>query len=87
MAEQHIITVHPIAGVDFRMLPEAVAVTVRYYAKMEGSPSDKAQFSNVVQAVTISLTAAQAKEIASSLERAAQMLQAHHNPSVLPDLG
>lgn len=74
------ITVHPIAGFDFRMVPDGVAVTVRYYAKVDAAAPNEIQFSNVKQALTVGLTAAQAKDLASSLQRAAQMIESRAGP-------
>jgi hypothetical protein len=75
MTEQITITVHPIAGVDFRMIPDGVAVTIRYYSKADNMTAEDVQFSSTVQTVTVGFTAAQAKELASSFERAATMIQ------------
>lgn len=76
MTEQVTIMVHPIAGVDFRIIPDGVAVTIRYYMRAENATANDVQFGNTVQAVTVGFTAAQAKELASSFERAATMVEA-----------
>jgi hypothetical protein len=75
MAGNEALTVHPIAGFDFRVVPNGVAVTVRYYVKGDNAPPNEAQPSYVMQSLTIGLTAAQAKDTASSLERAAQLIE------------
>jgi hypothetical protein len=81
MSEQDAkITVHPIAGVDFRMVPDGVAITIRYYAKTDAAPPNEVQFSSVEQSLTVGLTAAQVKDIASSLLRAAQMIESRAGP-------
>jgi hypothetical protein len=64
------ITVHPIAGIDFQMVPQGVAVTIRYYGQ---DGTDVATSS--MQSLTVGLTAAQALDVAGSLQRAAQMIQ------------
>ena len=48
--------VHPIAGFDFRMVPNGVAITVRYYVKSNAVSDDAAQPNFVTQAVTVGLT-------------------------------
>jgi hypothetical protein len=73
-AEDKII-VHPIAGLDFRIVPQGVAMTVRYYVQAKGAGANEAQFTSAMQALTVGLTATQATELASSLQRAAQMIQ------------
>jgi hypothetical protein len=77
MSEKEIqkIIVHPIAGFDFRIIPDGVAVTIRYYVQ-EGGDAKSEPKSTVMQSLTVGLTAVQATEVASSLERAAQMIQA-----------
>ena len=75
------ITVHPIAGADFRIVPPGVAVTVRYYVKTEGTAPDEVQFSNTVQTLTFGLTATQATDLANSLQRAAQIIQSRTGPN------
>jgi hypothetical protein len=75
MTEQVKITVHPIAGIDFRMVHDGVAVTIRYYAKADSATPNGAQFSTKEQAVTVGFTATQAKELADSFQRAAQMIE------------
>jgi hypothetical protein len=73
--EIHKIIVHPIAGFDFQIVPDAVAVTIRYYVQGGGDAKSEPK-STTMQSLTVGLTAVQATEIASSLERAAQMIQA-----------
>jgi hypothetical protein len=70
------ITVHPIAGVDFQIVPQGVAMTIRYYTP-EGGDAASAS----MQGLTVGLTAAQATDVASSLQRAAQMIQARSGPT------
>jgi hypothetical protein len=69
------IIVHPIAGVDFRMVPNGVAMTLRYYVKSGSSPSDEAKPNYTSESVTVGLTAIQAGEIAASLQRAVQIIE------------
>jgi hypothetical protein len=77
------ITIHPIAGIDFQMVPEGVAVTVRYYApkKERDATTNEVQFSNVVQSLTVGFTADQAKVRADSFQRAAQMIESRTSPN------
>jgi hypothetical protein len=71
------IIIQPIAGLDFRIVPHGLAMTIRYYVQAD----DAAANQNAVQALTVGLTAAQAIELASSLQRAAQMIQAQAGPA------
>jgi hypothetical protein len=66
------IIIHPIAGLDFRIVPHGLAMTIRYYVQAD----DAAANQNAMQALTVGLTAAQAIELAGSLQRAAQMIEA-----------
>jgi hypothetical protein len=85
MAEKETaIIVHPIAGLDFRIVPNGVAMTVRYYAKVDAAPDDEAQPSFTTEALTVGLTAAQAKDVANSLQRAAQMIESNPEQSTKP---
>jgi hypothetical protein len=61
MAGNEALTVHPIAGFDFRVVPNGVAVTVRYYVKGDNAPPNEAQPSYVVQSLTIGLTSSSSK--------------------------
>src|SRR5579864_8486713 len=64
------------SGFDFRMVPNGVAVTIRYYIKAETEAPDDDQF--IEQSLTVGITAAQAKDLANSFERAVQLIE---NPS------
>ena len=75
------IIVHPIAGLDFQIIPQGVAMTVRYYAQAKDARGNEAQFTSVMQALTVGLTATQAEEVASSLQRAAQMIESRTGPA------
>jgi len=52
-----------------------MAMTVRYCVKTDAAQTDQAQSSFTTQALTVGLTAAQANEVASSLQRAAQLIE------------
>jgi hypothetical protein len=75
------IIVHPIAGLDFQIIPQGLAMTVRYYAQAKDARENEAQFSSAMQALTVGLTATQATDLASSLQRAAQMIQSRTGPA------
>jgi|HubBroStandDraft_2_1064218.scaffolds.fasta_scaffold1104347_1 hypothetical protein len=76
------ITVNPIAGVDFLIIPQGVALTIRYYAQEAGAAAtNEREKTSSMQSLTVGLTAAQATEIASSLQRAAQMIQSRTDPA------
>jgi hypothetical protein len=76
------ITVHPIAGVDFKIVPKGVALTIRYYVKeMSAAATNERQASFATQSLTVGLTATQATDIASSLQRAVQMIQSDTGPA------
>jgi hypothetical protein len=77
-AEDKII-IQPIAGLDFQIIPHGLAMTIRYYVQVD----DAAASQNAMQALTVGPTAAQAIELASSLKRAAQMIQAQAGPPIV----
>lgn len=69
-------TVHPIAGFDFQMVPGGVLMRVRYYTDVEAAPDKEApRPSHTMESVTVGLTASQAKDVANSLQRAAQLIE------------
>jgi hypothetical protein len=75
------IIVHPIAGVDFQIVPDGVAITIRYYTQEEGDAQSERPPS-LMQSLTVGLTATQSIEVANSLERAAQLIQSRTDASV-----
>ena len=75
------IIVHPIAGLDFQIIPQGLAMTVRYYAQTTDPRENEAKFSTVTQALTVGLTATQATDLASALQRAAQIILSRNDPT------
>jgi hypothetical protein len=73
------IVVHPINGFDFRIIPQGVAVTVRYLSAV--ASADGPKFGSNVESLTVGLTGVQARELASSLERAAAIIESSQDPS------
>jgi hypothetical protein len=71
-------TVYPIAGVDFHIVPRGVAVTIRYYVQEGGNAATEA--SQALRSLSVGLTEAQATDVASSLQRAAQIIQSRPGP-------
>jgi hypothetical protein len=74
------IIVHPIAGFDFRILPNGVAVTIRYVDGV-AAPTDQEELKEAIQTLTVGLTATQATELAHELRRAAEMIQSRTGPA------
>jgi hypothetical protein len=77
------VTIQPLAGVDFRIVPHVVphgvAVTIRYFVQGAGDSVMNESFT--AQSLTVGLTAAQATDVASSLQRAAHMIQSRAAPN------
>jgi hypothetical protein len=56
------VTIQPLAGVDFRIVPHGVAVAIRYFVQGAGDSVMNESFT--AQSLTVGLTAAQAIDVA-----------------------